>query len=82
MGGEVGAVSISMKVLATQLCPTLCNPMEGEAHRLLCPCNSQYWNGQPFPSPGDLHDPEIEPGSPTLQAESLLPELPTVAPCY
>ena len=81
MGSEVGTVSISMKVLATQLCPTLCNPMEGEAHRLLCPWNSQYWNGQPFPSPGDLLNPEIEPGSPTLQAESLLPELPTVAPC-
>ena len=25
-----------------------------------------YWNGLPLPSPGDLPDPEIEPGSPTL----------------
>ena len=33
------------------------------------------WNGLPFSSPGDLHDPEIEPGSPALQADSLLPEL-------
>ena len=24
----------------------------------------EYWSGQPFPSPGDLPDPEIEPGSP------------------
>ena len=23
----------------------------------------QYWSGLPFPSPGDLPDPEIEPGS-------------------
>ena len=31
----------------------------------------EYWNGLPFPSPGDLSDPGIEPGSPTLQADSL-----------
>ena len=24
----------------------------------------EYWNGLPFPSPGDLSDPGIEPGSP------------------
>ena len=30
-----------------------------------------YWNGLPFPSPGDLPDPGIEPGSPALQADSL-----------
>ena len=26
----------------------------------------EYWSGLPFPSPGDLPDPGIEPGSPTL----------------
>ena len=31
----------------------------------------QYWGGLPFPSPGDLPDPGIEPGSPALQADSL-----------
>ena len=30
----------------------------------------EYWSGLPFPSPGDLPDPRIEPGSPTLQADS------------
>ena len=30
-----------------------------------------YWSGLPFPSPGDLPDPGIEPGSPALQAASL-----------
>ena len=30
----------------------------------------------PFPSPGDLPDPVIEPRSPALQADSLLSELP------
>ena len=33
------------------------------------------WSGLPFPSPGDLPDPGIEPGSSTLQADSLLAEL-------
>ena len=31
----------------------------------------EYWSGVPFPSPGDLPDPGIEPRSPTLQAEAL-----------
>ena len=31
----------------------------------------EYWNGLPFPSPGHLPNPEIEPGSPALQAGSL-----------
>jgi len=34
-----------------------------------------YWSGLPFPSPGDLPNPEIKPGSPVLQANSLLTEL-------
>ena len=34
----------------------------------------EYWNGLPFPSPVDLHDPGIQPGSPVLQADSLLSE--------
>ena len=32
----------------------------------------EYWSGFSFPSPGDLPDPGIEPGSPALQADSLL----------
>ena len=38
----------------------------------------EYWSGLPFPSPGDIPDPGIEPTSPTLQADSLLTELPGV----
>ena len=26
----------------------------------------EYWNRLPFPSPGDLPDPRIKPGSPSL----------------
>ena len=31
----------------------------------------EYWNGLPFPSPGDLPDPVIRLSSPALQADSL-----------
>ena len=36
----------------------------------------EYWNGLPFPSPGDLPDPGIEPGSSALQAVPLPSEPP------
>ena len=36
----------------------------------------EYWGGLPFTSPGDLPDQGTEPGSPALQADSLLSEPP------
>ena len=36
----------------------------------------EYWGGLPFPPPGDLPDPRIEPGSPALHANALLSEPP------
>ena len=36
----------------------------------------EYWSGLSFPSPGDLPDPEIEPGSPAFQADALTSEPP------
>ena len=36
----------------------------------------EYWSGLPFPSPGGLPDPGIEPGSPALQADVLTSEPP------
>ena len=36
----------------------------------------EYWSGLPFPSPGDLLNTVIKPGSPTLQADSLPSEPP------
>ena len=36
----------------------------------------EYWSGLPFPSPGDLPDPGIEPRSPTLRADALTSEPP------
>ena len=48
----------------------------------------EYWSGLPFPSPGDLPDPGIEPGSPALHADSLpsepqgSPDFPQVGKSY
>jgi len=39
----------------------------------------EYWSGLPFPSPGDLPDPGIEPRSPALQADALTSEPPVHA---
>ena len=38
--------------------------------------SQEYWNGLPFPSPGNLPDPGIKPRLPTLQADTLLSERP------
>ena len=54
-------------------------PSRLSATRLLCPWDfpgKKYWSGLPFPAPGDLPVPGIEPGSPALQADSLLSEPP------
>ena len=60
-----------MKV--AQSCSTLCDPMDYTVHGILQP---EYWSGWPFPSPVDLPNPEIEPGSPALQADSVPAEPP------
>ena len=44
-----------------------------------CP-RQEYWSGLPFPSPGDLPDPGIEPKSHALQANSLSSEPPGKPP--
>ena len=62
----------------TQLCLTLCDPWTviGQAPPSMGFSRQEYWNGLPFPSPGDLPDPRIESGSPALQADSLPSEPP------
>ena len=61
-----------------QSCPTLCDPMDcsppgSSVHGIF---QARDWSGLPFPSPGHLPNPGIEPGSPALQADVLLSELP------
>ena len=54
-------------VKVAQLCPTLRDPMDQSMEF----SRPEYWNEQPFPSPGDLPNPGMEPRSPALQADSL-----------
>ena len=72
--------------LVTQLCLTLCDPMDYSppvffvtpwtvAHQALLFTKftrQEYWSGLPFPSPGDLPNPGTEPRSPALRVDSLL----------
>ena len=65
-----------MKVLVPELCLTLCNPMDcsppdSSLHGIF---QARILEWFPFPSPGDLLDTRTEPGSPALQADSLLSE--------
>ena len=59
--------------LVAQSCLTLVAPWTAACQAPLSMgfFRQKYWNGLPFPSPGDLPDPGIEPESPRLQAHSL-----------
>ena len=63
--------------LVTKLCPTLTTPWTVACQATLSMgfFRQEYWSGLPFPSPGDLPEPGIEPGSPTLKTDSLPTEL-------
>ena len=65
-----------VKVIVTQPCPTLCDPwtITLQASLSMGFSRQEYWNRLPFPPPGYLPDPGIEPGSPALQADSLYQE--------
>ena len=54
----------------------LLNPVAYQAPLSIGFFRQEYWSGLPFPSPGDLPNPGIEPGSPTLQADALPSEPP------
>ena len=65
--------SIQSESEVTQSCLTLCDPwtVAHQAPSSMGFSRQEYWSGLPFPSPGDLPDPGIEPRSPTLQADAL-----------
>ena len=66
------------EVEVVQPCPTFVTPWPVACQDLLSMefSRQKYWSELPFPSPGDLLDPGIEPGSPALQADSLPSEPP------
>ena len=63
--------------LVAKLCPTLATLWNIACQAPLSKgfSRQEYWSGLPFPSPVDLSDPGIEPGSPAMQADSLPTEL-------
>ena len=77
-----GSIESKKEGEVAQLCPTLSDPMDcWETVDYRPPGSSfffrqEYWSGLSFPSPGDLPDPGIEPGSVALQADALLSEPP------
>ena len=60
-------------VLVAKSCPTFATLWTVACQALLSMgfSRQEYRNGVPFPSPGDLLNPGIEPGSPVLQADFL-----------
>ena len=63
--------------LVAKSCPTLMIPwtLACQAPLSIGFSRQEYWSELPFPSPGDLPDPGIKPGSPALQADDLPTEL-------
>ena len=64
--------------LVIKSCLTLATPwtISHQAPLSIGFSRQEYRNGLPFPSPRDLSDPGIKPGSPALQADSLPTEIP------
>ena len=60
-----------VKVKVTQVCPTLCDPMNYTVYGIL---QVRILGWEPFPSTGDLPSQAITPRSPALQADSLRAE--------
>ena len=71
--GKDVCVCVCVCVLVAQFCATLWAPwtVAHQAPLSMEFSRQEYWSGLPFPSPGDLPDPEIKPESPALQADSL-----------
>ena len=67
-----------MEVKVDYSWPTLCDSLDCSllGASALEFSRQEYWSRQPFLSPGDLPNPRIEPGSPAMQADSLLSEPP------
>ena len=69
-------------MLAAQLCLTLCDPVDysppgSSVHEIL---QARILEWLPFPSPGDLPNSGIKPGSPSLSANALPSEPPEKPP--
>ena len=64
---------VKVKVKSLSPIPLFVSPwtVAYQAPRSMGFSRQEYWSGLPFPSPGDLPNPGIEPGSPALQTDTL-----------
>ena len=80
---DINYLQIESESEVAQSCPTLCDPVDcslpgSSVHGIL---QIRIRSGLPFPSPGDLPDPGIEPRSPALQTDALPSEPPRKPIC-
>ena len=71
--------NLLLEVYSLIYCLSLCDPMYCIAYQVLLSMRFSrqgYWSGLPFPSPGVLPNPGIEPGSPALYTDTLPSEPP------
>ena len=79
---KITKASASRSLCAMLSCSEMSDSLQShglQPTRLLCLqglSRQEYWSGLPYPPPGDLPNPRIEPRSPTLQADSLQSEPP------
>ena len=74
---NIKSKNVHVHAKSLQLCPTLCNPMDyslpsSSIHGIF---QAKYWSGLPFPSPGDLPDPGIEPAATAAKSLQSCPTL-------
>ena len=70
---------VKVKVLVTQSCPTLCDPLDCVVHQAPLSMEfprQEYWSELPWPSPGDLPNPGTEPSFPAFAGGFFTTELP------
>ena len=82
-----GSMTLTSQTLSLffsrQPCPALFSALRTVTHQASLSLGfprQEYWSGFPFPSPGDLPDPRIEPGSPALAGRCFTNEPPGLCP--
>ena len=70
------SLKLSLLFSVTELCRFFVSPQTVALQAFLSMefSTQEYWNGLPFPSPGDLLDPGIEPASPALTGKFVATE--------
>ena len=73
LGDQILCLGAWWRWFSPKLCLTLAAPWTVACQPPLSMgfYRQEYWSGLTFPSPGNLPDPGIKPGSPALQADSL-----------